>query len=541
MTDYGHELAFGLFPTPEAGRSRALLDLVWVAEAAGLDLVSIQDHPYQAAHLDTWTLLSYLGARTSTIRLAPNVANLPLREPVVLAKSAATLSVLTEGRVELGLGAGAFWDAIEAAGGPRRTPGEAVDALAEAIGLMRACWAGGRVDHEGAHYRTKGFRAGPPVASVPVWVGAYKPRMLRLVARLADAWVPSMGYADPPALPALNARIDEAAAAHGRDPGSIRRIYNVFGSFGRGGGFLRGRPAEWAEQLAELTVDEGMSTYILGTDDPVTLETFAHEVAPAVRELVAAHRARAAAGGGRSDEPTAAPPVSAHREPAAPESAPAPSPLERPSTPTSAPRIRPTPDDGTRRTGPLDWDEPSRPTLGESDYLGYTDSQLADARHLIAIHDQLRAELERVRDIVAQVRAGHLQVGRARSIINTMAMRQNNWTLGAFCESYCRVVTSHHTLEDRSVFPHLRRAEPALGPVLDRLETEHHVIAEVLDRLDRALVAIVEGDGYGRAGDALLTDLDAQIDLLSDTLLSHLAYEERELIGPLARNGLYGP
>lgn len=225
-----------------------------------------------------------------------------------------------------------------------------------------------------------------------------------------------------------------------------------------------------------------------------------------------------------------------------PELAPDPEPTRVPSPAagTARPRNTSTVDDGLRRTGDLDWDEPSRPTLGESDHSGYSEAQLVDAQHLIQIHDGLRAELERVRDVVGQVRAGHLQVGQARSIINTMAMRQNNWTLGACCESYCRIVTGHHTIEDRSVFPHLRGREPGVAPVLDRLEAEHEVIAEVLDRFDAALVALVGGDGYGAVGAAALDDVEAQVDLLTETLLSHLAYEERELIGPLARHGIHG-
>ncbi len=297
MADYGQELEFGIFPTPEAARLDDLLGLVQLAEVSGLDLVSVQDHPYQDKYLDTWTLLSVLGARTSTIRLAPNVASLPLRPPVVLAKAAATLDLVTGGRVELGLGAGAFWDAIEAAGGVRRTPGEAVDALDEAIRLIRAFWAGGSVRFEGEHYRAAGLHAGPvPAHDIPIWVGAYKPRMIRLTGRLADGWVPSMGYADPPALPDLSAALDEAAVAAGRAPEEIRRIYNVFGRFGTGSGFLQGTADDWAEQLAGLTLETGMSTYVLGTDSPDDVRRFATEVAPAVRELVEAERARAAAG-----------------------------------------------------------------------------------------------------------------------------------------------------------------------------------------------------------------------------------------------------
>jgi len=142
-----------------------------------------------------------------------------------------------------------------------------------------------------------------------------------------------------------------------------------------------------------------------------------------------------------------------------------------------------------------------------------------------------------VRDVVDQVRKGYLSVGQARSVINTMTIRQNNWTLGAYCESYCRIVTTHHTLEDRTVFPHLRRSEPGLGAVLDRLEEEHEVIADVLDELDRALVALVGDASGGRAGEQALDTLQAKVDLLTDTLLSHLSYEERELLCPLARHG----
>jgi hemerythrin-like domain-containing protein len=113
-----------------------------------------------------------------------------------------------------------------------------------------------------------------------------------------------------------------------------------------------------------------------------------------------------------------------------------------------------------------------------------------------------------------------------------MTMRQNNWTLGAYCARYCRIVTGHHTLEDEGIFPHLRRGDPGLAPVVDRLQQEHHVIADVLDQVDRALVAVVsEADG--------LPKLRRAVDRLTDTMLSHLSYEERELVEPLARLGYY--
>lgn len=148
------------------------------------------------------------------------------------------------------------------------------------------------------------------------------------------------------------------------------------------------------------------------------------------------------------------------------------------------------------------------------------------------VHDHLRAELAQIHDLIEQVAVSTLGIGLARDHINTMTLRQNNWTLGTYCESYCRVVTTHHTGEDRAMFPHLRRADPRLAPVVDRLAQEHMVIHEVLEGVDRALVALVTGPD-GIAG------LRAAVDLLSDTQLSHLSYEERELVEPLARLGMF--
>src|ERR671924_1856599 len=127
MTDYGHELLFGTFVTPVAQPAMHAVELAVVADRAGLDLVTFQDHPYQSAFHDTWTLLSFVASRTQHIHLSPNVLNLPLRQPAVLARSAASLDLLSGGRFELGIGAGGVWDAIEAMGGRRLTPGQSID------------------------------------------------------------------------------------------------------------------------------------------------------------------------------------------------------------------------------------------------------------------------------------------------------------------------------------------------------------------------------------------------------------------------------
>jgi len=156
----------------------------------------------------------------------------------------------------------------------------------------------------------------------------------------------------------------------------------------------------------------------------------------------------------------------------------------------------------------------------------------AVGRHLVEVHDHLRQELSQVRDLVRQVREGAVTAGRARAALSDMTMRQNNWTLGAYCAAYCGLVTQHHGLEDQAVFPHLRRSDPGLAPVLDRLEDEHAIIGEVIDGVDRALVRLVrEPGGLGK--------LDEAVDVLMDTLQSHLAYEEEQIIAPLERFGFY--
>ncbi|KAB2345900.1 LLM class flavin-dependent oxidoreductase [Actinomadura rudentiformis] len=282
MADYGHELVFGTFLTPQNADPHAPVTLARLSEQADLDLVTFQDHPYQPAFLDTWTLLSYVAAQTSKVRLSGNVINLPLRVPAHLARQAASLDLLSGGRFELGLGAGGFWDAIEAMGGPRRTPAEAVDALAEAIDVIRATWDAstrGGVFSSGVHYKVRGGKRGPePAHDIGIWLGALKPRMLRLIGNKADGWLPSLAYLKPGDLERGNAIIDEAAAQAGRDPREIRRLLNI------------GPQDATLDTLVPLVIEQGISTFILATDDPGTIQAWGQEIAPALREAVAEER-----------------------------------------------------------------------------------------------------------------------------------------------------------------------------------------------------------------------------------------------------------
>jgi alkanesulfonate monooxygenase SsuD/methylene tetrahydromethanopterin reductase-like flavin-dependent oxidoreductase (luciferase family) len=295
--NYGRELEFGASVEPLADPPEWAARIAKTADRTGLDLVGIQDHPYQRRFLDTWTLISTLVPVTEHVRFFPDVANLPLRPPAMLAKAAASLDVLSGGRVEMGLGAGAFWDAVAAMDGPRRSPGEAVRSLEEAIKVMRLVWSDERsLRFDGEFYSLDGMRPGPhPVHPIGIWVGAYGPRMLGLIGRLADGWVPSLGYSPLDKLPEMHERIDDAAEGAGREPGEIRRAYNVNGRIGpEGDGLLEGPVSKWVEVLTRLTLELGMDTFIYGpTEDHVRqIEVFASEVVPAVREAIDKERAR---------------------------------------------------------------------------------------------------------------------------------------------------------------------------------------------------------------------------------------------------------
>jgi alkanesulfonate monooxygenase SsuD/methylene tetrahydromethanopterin reductase-like flavin-dependent oxidoreductase (luciferase family) len=288
VSDYGHALQFGVFITPSAAGGGAVVDLAVLADASGLDLVTFQDHPYQARFLDTWTLLAVVAARTSRVHVAPNVLNLPLRPPAVVARAAASLDILSGGRFELGLGAGAFWDGIEAMGGPRRTPGQSVDALEEAIDVIRAVWSGERsVRAGGEHYHVDGLHPGPvPAHRMGIWLGAYGPRMMRVTGRLADGWLPSVPRLPLEEVMKRHAAIDEAARSAGRDPSEIRRVANAN---------VAGDASDWADwpqELIRLATDYRFETLIVwadGGDDPVGLvRRIGEDVAPRVRAALGA-------------------------------------------------------------------------------------------------------------------------------------------------------------------------------------------------------------------------------------------------------------
>jgi alkanesulfonate monooxygenase SsuD/methylene tetrahydromethanopterin reductase-like flavin-dependent oxidoreductase (luciferase family) len=294
---------FGISVAPTARDAEGIVALARLADDLGIDYFTLQDHPYNAGFVDTWTLLALLGGVTQRVRLMANVLNLPLRPPAMLAKSAASLDLLTHGRVEMGLGAGAFWDAIAAYGGPRRTPAEAVEALDEAMQIMRALWQPAapdeRVTFAGRQYQLDGARPGPPPAHrIGIWLGVIGPRMLRLLGRQADGWIVSAGYVPPAEVAEKQQIIDDAARAAGRAPHTIRRAYNLAGVVLEPGeapmaprrpGMIVGSAEQWAEELANYYRQLGMDTFIFWPairDHERQIRRFAERVIPAVRQAI---------------------------------------------------------------------------------------------------------------------------------------------------------------------------------------------------------------------------------------------------------------
>jgi alkanesulfonate monooxygenase SsuD/methylene tetrahydromethanopterin reductase-like flavin-dependent oxidoreductase (luciferase family) len=293
-------LQVGISLVPATQKLDRIRELVRAADAAAIDLVGIQDHPYQHHFLDTWSLIATLLAETERISFFTDVANLPLRPPVVMVKAAASLDVLSGGRFELGLGAGGLPDVIAGFGGPRRTPGESVEALEEALDVIRQLWSAERsVSFDGRYYRLDDARPGPrPAHPIEIWVGAFKPRMLRLVGRKADGWLPSLGVLTPDELRAGTERIDTAADKAGRDRRAIRRIINLQGVIGEGPaparaelpvGYLAGEPLAgpadwWVETLAGF-VDDGFDTLVFWPVDTTSgqVELLARDVVPHLR------------------------------------------------------------------------------------------------------------------------------------------------------------------------------------------------------------------------------------------------------------------
>jgi len=288
----------------DAADVAGVLSLVAQADGDGLDLFTLADHPYFGEKLDAYAALGFLLGRTKRIAGVVTVTNLPSRPAPVLARTLTSLSALSGGRVVLGIGAGAIWDMITNLGVRRLDPGAAVRALEEAITLVKALSGGGDpVTFDGEFYQVSALDPAATPAP-PVWTGSGGPKSLAVTGRLADGWVPPRG-ADwlSPLYRESRPRIDEAAAAAGRDPSAIITIYNFGGRITPAplaatrdddGRWTGGSVRQWIDELTSAILEHDAAGFVYRTTDdtPATIAAgrFAQEIVPAVREAVAAAR-----------------------------------------------------------------------------------------------------------------------------------------------------------------------------------------------------------------------------------------------------------
>ena len=273
MTDYGHELMFGSFITPSQQSPESVVALAQLSEELGLDLVTFQDHPYQPAFLDTWTLMSYVAAATvrsssrptcSTCRCARRRCWRGLPPAWTCSAVAGSSSVSARGRSGT-----RSWRWAGRGGRPvRRSTPWPRRSRSSARDLGHPARGGVRVD--GRHYRsTAPSAARLRRTTIEIWLGAYKPRMLRLTGRVADGWLPSAGYLPPDSWPERTRSSTGPQWRAGRSPGEIRRLYNINGTFAAARRVPHGPPDHWVDELTvSWSPSHGMGTFILGSDDP---------------------------------------------------------------------------------------------------------------------------------------------------------------------------------------------------------------------------------------------------------------------------------
>jgi alkanesulfonate monooxygenase SsuD/methylene tetrahydromethanopterin reductase-like flavin-dependent oxidoreductase (luciferase family) len=294
-------LLFGLDVTTSAASSGApagtgpIAD-ARTAEALGFDFVSAFDHPCgRNPSYETWTMLTWIAANTSRIRLATRVLGVPYRPPAMVAKMAETLSRLSGGRLILGLGAGSADDEFRAFGLRVPSPRDKVDGLEEAVRIIRGLWSQPRFSFDGRLYGVDAAEIEPkPAHAIPVWLGTFGPRALAVTGRVADGWIPSLGHAPPAAIPEMRARILDAALDAGRDPRQLTCAYNLQ---------IRVDPVVSSEQSAVVgPVDHAVERLVgftglgftafnfqpVGPDRRAQLDRLAGEVVPAVRAAVGA-------------------------------------------------------------------------------------------------------------------------------------------------------------------------------------------------------------------------------------------------------------
>lgn len=297
-----HKVLFGLGLENGVHQVSEMVGHARLADDSGLDVVSLSDHPYFAERVDAYAALGFVLGATSSITGAVIMTNLLSRPAPILARTVTGLSAVSRGRVVLGMGAGGMEEEIAALGVPRLSPAARVRALEEAIIIVRAlCGGGDPVTFDGEFYHVRGLTPAAAPAP-PIWIGSLGPKALAVTGRHADGWIPGH-LADWRSTRVAESRpiVDEAAASVGRNPADVDTIYNVSGRLTRDplpetrddeGRWIGGGVTQWVEELTFAVLEHGAAAfiYLLRPGDSIsemTLNLWAHEVAPAVREAIA--------------------------------------------------------------------------------------------------------------------------------------------------------------------------------------------------------------------------------------------------------------
>ncbi|BBY64906.1 LLM class flavin-dependent oxidoreductase [Mycolicibacterium helvum] len=300
---------FGLGLPPDLAAANRILPQAKACDAAGLDVVSIPDHPNFADRVDAYAAVSMVLGATRQLRGVVNLTNIGIRSAPLLARTVASLSALSDGRIIVGVGAGSLWDELARLGVTPRSPAESVQAMEETITVMHALTGGGPpVDFAGQFYQLRGADPSPQPTPA-IWTGSQGPRSLAITGRLADGWIPAH-TADwrSPQVKAWRPVIDDAAVAAGRSPADIVTIYNVGGQItdravlrprDEEGRWVGGSTEQWIDELTSAVIDyDAAGLFYLRRDlSDSAVGRWMHEIVPAVRRAIAESNERHGASG----------------------------------------------------------------------------------------------------------------------------------------------------------------------------------------------------------------------------------------------------
>jgi alkanesulfonate monooxygenase SsuD/methylene tetrahydromethanopterin reductase-like flavin-dependent oxidoreductase (luciferase family) len=287
---------FGLNVSTSAARGDDPLAVARRAEATGFDFVSANDHPCGTnPNYETWTMLSWIAASTSRVKVASRVLGVPYRAPAMVAKMAESLDRLSGGRLILGLGGGYSDEEFRAFGLRVPSPRQKVDGLEDAMHITRGLWSQRKFSYEGRQYHTEAAELEPkPEHPIPIWLGTYGPRALALTGRLANGWIPTLSPDAPPErIPAMRDAILDAANQAGRDADAITCVYNlqirVDDRVEPDPYTVSGTPDAIVDRLVDF-VELGfgaMNLSPIGPNLDGQIERLGHEIVPEIRRAVA--------------------------------------------------------------------------------------------------------------------------------------------------------------------------------------------------------------------------------------------------------------